>query len=159
MLNGKERLHIDHGGNQVGDASVEEIAAYVSKFNMQPSIVNAIAATAGAVIPAADIAGAQEAYVTRSGPTANFTDTTDTAANIIAALPQNVQSGGALGTTWTMRIVNNSGFTETVQGGTGVTVTGTATLATNTFRDFVVKVTSIGASAAVSLTSVGSGTN
>lgn len=80
--------------------------------------------------------------------------TTPTAAAWIAALPM-LKSG----TSYTLRIVNSSSgaFAWTVVGGTGVTVTGTATIAQNTFRDFVVTVNS--SAGTVTMQNVGSGTN
>lgn len=82
--------------------------------------------------------------------------TTPTAAQIVAALP-NAQ----VGRTYTLRFINNSSgaFSWTVTAGTGVTVTGTATVAQNTFRDYEVSVTAVGASPAVTLQNIGAGTN
>lgn len=61
-------------------------------------------------------------------PSTAQTLTTPTAAAIIAGLP----SGAAVGYTWTLHIVNVGGTASgvwTVSGGTGVTVTGNATVA------------------------------
>jgi hypothetical protein len=55
-----------------------------------------------------------------------------------------------------LRIINeNTTQTITVTTNTGWTLTGTMTIATNTFRDFVVNLTSL---SAATLTSVGTGT-
>lgn len=80
--------------------------------------------------------------------------TTDTAANIVAAM-----ASPAVGASYKLRVINESSgaFTWTVVGGTGVTVTGTATIAQNTWREFVVTVTAIG-TPAVTLQNVGTGT-
>lgn len=65
--------------------------------------------------------------------------TTPTAANWAAAL-----TDGQVGQTYVLRIINSSSgnYAWTVVGGTGVTVTGTATVAQNTWRDFIVTYTS-----------------
>ncbi len=63
----------------------------------------------------------------------------------------NVQPGDK----YLLRIINTSGGTTTVVAGSGVTLTGTATLATNTTRDFVVTFTS---ATALTMQSVGVGT-
>lgn len=81
--------------------------------------------------------------------------TTDTAANIVAAIP-----GAAVGFTYKLRIINSSAgaFAWTVGGGTGVTVTGTATIAQNTWREFAVTVTALGAVPTMTLQNLGTGT-
>jgi hypothetical protein len=87
--------------------------------------------------------------------TAAANATTDTAANIVAAIPQ---AQRYVGFTYKLRVINSSSgaFAWTVVGGTGVTVTGTATVAQNTWREFVV---TLGASlTAVTLQNVGTGT-
>lgn len=76
--------------------------------------------TVGAgTITAGGIAGGT---TTRSGPTAAFTDTTDTAANIILA---SESLGAGTGTAMLYRYVNNSAWPATLAGGTGVTVADT----------------------------------
>lgn len=111
--------------------------------------------TSSTTAPAAKLVGGDaEVVLALTGTlTAGATLTTDTAANILAALPNYY-----IGQTYTLRIINESGgaFSWTVAGGTGVTVTGTATIAQNTWREFQVTVTS---NTAVALQSVGTGTN
>jgi hypothetical protein len=108
------------------------------------------------VLTAANLTGASSlvtlALTGALGAGANAT--TDTAANIIAAMPS-----PSVGTTHRLRIINESSgaFSWTVVGGTGVTVTGTATIAQNTWREFVVTVTNVG-TPAVTLQNVGTGT-
>ena len=109
---------------------------------------------------AATLTGAEIAagVILRSGPTAIFSDTTDTAANIIAALFGPNQSPGRIpiGVSLRLRIVNSSGFAQTLLAGTGVTLVGTMTLATATFRDFLVTITGVNT---VTITNIGSGTD
>lgn len=78
------------------------------------------------------------------------TYTTRTAAQIIAGVP-NWPVGGS----YTLRVINTNSGTATLSAGSGVTITGTATLATNTSRDFLVTYTGAGA---VTLQSIGTGT-
>lgn len=75
----------------------------------------------------------------RTGPTGAVADTTDTAANIIAALVspgQNVQAG----TSYRLRYVNTVAFAITLTAGAGVTLfgVGTATINASSVKDFLV---------------------
>jgi hypothetical protein len=73
--------------------------------------------TAGAgVLAAAALLGGQ---IARSGPTAAFTDTTDTAANIATAA-----GGFVSGFNFTVTIKNATIYTETLAAGAGVTLPG-----------------------------------
>lgn len=64
------------------------------------------------------------------------------AANLTTRTATQMVADGALqvGDSYVLEITNTSGGTTTVVGGTGVTVTGTATIATNATRRFNVKV-------------------
>lgn len=108
------------------------------------------------VLTAANLTGSSaEVVLALTGAlAAGANATTDTAANIVAALPS-----AAVGVSYKLRIINESSgaFSWTVVGGTGVTVTGTATIAQNTWREFIVKVTAM-ATPAVTLQNVGTGT-
>lgn len=81
-----------------------------------------------------------------------FNVTTPTAAQIMAAMNNPIP-----GQTFRLRIVNQSSgaFAGTLLGGTGVTVTGTATVAQNTWRDFIVTIVS---STQVTVRSIATGT-
>jgi hypothetical protein len=132
-----------------------------------PTVGYAVFGNTGSItMPAAQMStGRDISYVNMTGAlAANATLTTDTAANIITLLQglfgPNVN---VVGTTWALRISNAStgAFSWTVAGGTGVTVTsmgGGATslaIAQNTWREFLVSVTS---ATTVTLVSVGTGT-
>jgi hypothetical protein len=114
----------------------------------------------GTVLAAAAMAGAGDCYVTASG-TAATAITTDSAINIIAqiqiavatAYKQGLGSFAAgvnpppgvpnlFNMTWTLTINNQNSGTMTLTGGTGVTITGTNTIATVTSRVFVVTINS-----------------
>ena len=109
--------------------------------------MNTAIATVGAgTLTAAALVGA---IITRSGSTAAFTDTTDTAANIIAAMNSPI-----IGNSWTVRIVNTTAFTETLAGGTGVTIVGKEVVVGGGYQDYIVTFTS---PTTITIQSAGSG--
>jgi hypothetical protein len=78
-------------------------------------IVNTAITTVGnGVLTSAGLVGG---LITRTGPVAAYTDTTDAAAAIVAAT-----SGFTLGATIFMRIKNATAFLQTLAAGTGVTL-------------------------------------
>jgi hypothetical protein len=91
--------------------------------------VTAQAADSNQTIAASAIAGGL--YV-RTGLTAGRTDTTATAADLNAALPDM-----DIGENFLFMISNVTGQTLTVAGGTGVTVVGQSTVLLNTARFFM----------------------
>ena len=93
-----------------------------------PSITSQ-AADSAQTISAAAVAGGL--YV-RSGLTTGRTDTTDTAANLLAALPDM-----DIGESFLLAVSNVTGQTLTIAGGTGVTVVGQSTVLLNTMRFFM----------------------
>jgi len=81
------------------------------------------------------------------------TDTTATAAQIVAAVPN-----PAVGTAFRIIIRNTADAAETITiaGGTGVTISGTATIAQNNTKDFLCVLTNVTAAAeAVTIYSIG----
>lgn len=94
----------------------------------------AITADANSTITAAMIAGG---LVLRSGMTANRTDTSDTAVNILGAFPEM-----DIGDTLTFKVSNTSGFSSILAGGTGVTASGNLTVLTLTAKEVVLTKTS-----------------
>lgn len=113
-----------------------------------------VTATSGTTLTAAEL---QSDYLTRSGPTANFTDTTDSAQAMGTA------SGivhPVAGQNWKIRIINASSYTMTIAGGINVTMSGTTTIAPGSWREYVITLTSVSTSGIfASMTSVGAGTN
>lgn len=77
-------------------------------------ITTPITTVGNGVLTGAGLVGGQ---IVRTGPVGNYTDTTDTAGGIIAALP-----GVIVGGTFIIRIKNATAFTETLAAGTGVTL-------------------------------------
>lgn len=120
-----------------------------------PLPVTDVTATAGTTLTAAQMINGA---ILRSGPTAAFSDTTDTATNILAALP-----GAAIGTAFTLTIVNSTAYAETIVAGSGVTLAGSTVLPELSALSFVGQVTDVstpavtltGLAALPSLTSAG----
>lgn len=103
------------------------------------------------------IASAQENFLLLSGTLgAGANLTLPTVANMLTALPANIQAAPT-GTSFLLRIINASSgaFSWTVVTATGWTLSGTMTVAQNTWRDFIVTITS---GTTATLQSVGTGT-
>lgn len=84
---------------------------------------------------------------------ANRTDVTPTAAEIVAAIKRK-----KIGTTFRLVIRNTADAAETItmSGGTGVTISGTATIAQNNTKEFLVRLDAIASgSEAVTIYSIG----
>lgn len=124
------------------ESSAKAIAMLGAAF---PARVNTPIATAGnGTLTAAALAGQ---IITRSGTSANFTDTTDSAANIIAGLPQESPVNTSL---WVI-IRNTTPYTQTIAAGVGVTLAGETMLPPNSSGIFNLTLTS---TVAVTLTGV-----
>lgn len=136
--------------NVIKKMTVAQLQAF-SASNFPPAVFTT-AALQSAVIPAADIVGGDVVHFINTGTTP-ATLTTDTATNIIAALPASKQ---VVGFGWTLFVRNGSSGanTATVAADASVTLTGTATIAQNTTRMFFAKITATG-TPAVSLQSMG----
>lgn len=74
-------------------------------------------AIADTTLLAANIANG---VIMRDNAGADFTDTTDTATNILAAIPS-----ATIGTAFSLRIINTTQYTQTIAAGAGVTLNGT----------------------------------
>ena len=90
----------------------------------------------------------------RTGPTGAFTDTTDTAQNIINQILGSVyigtgstvsgQGGNAgvqVGTTWRLRYINTVAFAMTLAAGTGVTIVANGNVNASSVKDYLITVT------------------
>lgn len=109
-------------------------------------IVNTAITTVGAgTLTVASLVGQ---LVTRSGPVAAFTDTTVTAALLLAGMP--VQP--AIGTAWRVLYRNTTAFDATIAGGTGVTVSGNTVVPANSTGQFVLTYSASGAFTLLGLT-------
>lgn len=78
--------------------------------------------------------------LTRSGPGGIFSDTTPTAAAIVAAIP-----GCEVGTGYDLYVKNTTAFTMTLVAGSGITLSGTTTVTATQTRLYKIQVTNIGA--------------
>lgn len=129
-------------------------AAGVETNNGLPSTqYAAVAGDTPKTLTGAQAAGAADVVVNMTGALGGAgTLNTPTAAQIVAAIP-----GARVGMTYRMRIINSSSNAQswTVTAGGGVTLTGTMTIAQNTWRDFFVTLTSL---TAVGIQAIGTGT-
>jgi hypothetical protein len=116
------------GGDLPAKVADLQAAAILNTTN-----VATIANASGQTLTAAQVAGG---IILRSGAAA-VTDTTPTAAAIIAAFP-----GAVTGDVMTLVIRNNNTGTLTIGAGTGVTLEGTTTIPTVNTRMYAVRITS-----------------
>jgi hypothetical protein len=102
-----------------------------------PEVATALATVGAGTITGAGIAGA---VTTRGGvQVAAFTDTTDTAVNIIGAQP-NVH----VGFSWEYTYVNNTVFPATLAAGAGVTLSGATIIPANSWATYLVTYSAAG---------------
>lgn len=126
---------------------VSTTAIYEAASLTDPQALALTTVGAGTITAAGIVGG----VTTRGGTqTAVFTDTTDTAAAIIAASSNLSIVGGA----FFYRYVNNTVFPATIAGGTGVTLSGSTVVPANSWAEYLVTVTGAGA---VSMVAVGQG--
>lgn len=91
--------------------------ASLASVDASPTVETVIATAGNGVLTAAALVGGQ---INRSGPVAAYTDTTDTAANIVAALP-----GFLVGAQFNVVFKNATIYPQTLAAGAGVTLPGT----------------------------------
>lgn len=113
----------------------------------------AIATNTPATLTGAQMAGAGDVTVNMTAALAGAgTLNSATAAQIVAAIP-----GAQPGFSYNLRVINSSSgnFAWTLTTATGITLTGTMTIAQNTWRDFYITLTSL---TAVAIQNIGTGT-
>ena len=123
---------------QRAQSEIQKVQDNFAKLGI-PHAQYSTAALQSAVVPAANIAGANDVAFENTGTTpANLQF--DTAANIVAAIPN-----AFVGQTYTLEIRNSSGSanTATMTTNTGLTLHGTMTIAQNVTRRFLVVLTSL----------------
>lgn len=153
-LTGNELLPLDTqlpGGQSPQTESVSVNQLMQSGYADAQYTANA--ATASTTATAASMTGKSFVVLDMTGTLAAAGNlTTPTAAQLIAANP-NFPLGGS----YTLRVINETAATDawTLVGGTGVTVSGTATISAASFTDFLVTFTS---ATVVGIQRVGSGT-
>ncbi len=124
---------------------------------LQEAIYNAATNTTAFTAAGSQISGAAQVFFNLTGTlAAGQALTLPTVANLIASLPSVVQQN-PVGMTWQLRVINSSSgaFAWTVTTNTGWTLSGTQSVAQNTFRDLVVTITS---ATTATIQSVGTGT-
>lgn len=135
-------------GMQVGAKGTGAIAFTVPMF--YETTPDTIATAGNATFTTAQVLGG---IILRDPAGGARTDTTPTAAALVAAAP-----GVAIGSTFSLLIRNTADAAETITiaGGTGVTVSGTATIAQSNSKLFLVRFNAVAAgSEAVTIYSVG----
>lgn len=95
---------------QITTAQIAQLAATEGA----PFVVTTISTAGNGTLTAAGIVGGE---IVRTGPVAAFSDATDTAVAIIAALPSAV-----IGSSFNILIKNATAFTQTITAGAGVTL-------------------------------------
>jgi hypothetical protein len=119
---------------------------------------NAATNTTGFTATQQQIMAAEQTYLNLTGTLgAGAALTLPTVAAMIATLtPTQAQ----VGSTIVLRVINSSGgaFAWTVTTNTGWTLSGTQTIAQNTWRDFIVQLTNVGTTPTATVQSVGTGT-
>jgi len=123
--------------------------AFQQAMGLAPAKFTTAALTAG-TIPAASIVGAEHCIWQNTGATPGA-QTFPTAATLYAAI-----TGAYVGLVTIFRVVNTGAgtLTLTADAGTTVTITGTATIATNVWREYTITFTS---ATAATVQSIGSG--
>ena len=120
-------------------------AASANLANVNSGASTAVTLTAAQIV---------QGIINQTGsPAGAVTDTTDTATAIIGAHGSLIPLDGSFSRT--IQLINTTGQAITVAGGTGVTVSGTATIATGAYRYFLLNVAS---ASTVTLTNIGGGT-
>jgi len=126
------------GGNNTCTFQSIGTGAVFSALAALPAFQYTVTAAASGTIAAAAVSGYMENVLLSSGATAL---TTETAAHIYAVV---LAALGAVPTSFSflLRVINSNAGTLTLTGGTGVTITGTAAIATNTWAEYIVTLTS-----------------
>ena len=117
-----------------------QIAALAATLQTSPTNTN-ITTVGNGTITAASLVGL---LATRSGPTSGFTDTTDTAANIISAMP----SAAVIGDAFVVYYANTTAFPATLAAGSGVSFVGAYTspvIPANSTAELVITYSATGA--------------
>jgi hypothetical protein len=147
-LTGLERLFADNGSAQGEMVTAAQLAQLTT---VAAQVYNTSALAASGTLAAANVTGGLDSvYLGMTGAFGGAANITlPTVASVLAA---NAQL--AVGSTYMLRIINPSGYTLTLVAGTGWTLNGTASIPTETFRDYLVTIMS---ATAATIQDVGSG--
>jgi len=134
------------------------INALISVNPWPATSYNAATNTTGFTATQQQVMAAEQSYLNLTGTLgAGAALTLPTVAALLATLtPQQAQ----VGSTVVLRVINSSGgaFAWTVTTNTGWTLSGTQSIAQNTWRDFIVQLTNVGTTPTATIQSVGTGT-
>lgn len=131
------------------------INAILSQNPWQAAIFNNATNTSSFTATQSQVMGAEQTYLSLTGAAgAGVALTLPTAATLQATL---TAQQNAIGSTVVLRILNTTSQVVTVTTNTGWTLTGTMTIATATWRDFIVNIVAT-ATPTMTLQSVGTGT-
>lgn len=139
-LTGSEIVAIAASGPQSTQTTTGAIAGLAASSSTA-SVVTTLTTVGAGTITAAGIVGR---VTLRTGPVAAFTDTTATAALIVAALP----SGAPTGASFRYTYINNTNFAATIASGSGAVMkdiagaTASVTVPANSIGEFLVTRTS-----------------
>lgn len=153
-LVGTERFPADDVAGGSESFTAGQILFYVQSKLQAVGKYSADAHTVGFTAAAGQLAPAELVVLNLTGAlAAGAALTLPTAASVVALLPD-----AKIGQTWLIRFINNSSaaFTWTITSSASMVVTGTAIVAQNTWREFLVTLTSL---TAATLQNVGSGGN
>jgi hypothetical protein len=138
------------GANKIINSNLGSTVGWVTEPG---AVVGAKSAAANTTVGNGTLTAAKmlTGNILRSGSTAPYTDTTDTATNIVASIPNAVAGVG-----YELTITNTVAFTETIAAGAGVTLSGTTAISASSSRKYVVTITNV-STPAVTITGVSSG--
>lgn len=151
-LTGKEMIRafgVSANGQPSGEdflLTTAQIAA-IAAFEATPTVETVVSNTTGTTLTAAALTGGQ---INRSGPTAAYTDTTDTAAAIVNALPEFL-----VGEQFYVVFKNATIYPQTIAAGSGVTLPGTVLVPGLSESNYFATVGGTAASPTVTFTHVG----
>lgn len=147
-LSGTETVVVGNGGPQITTATTQQIADLASEVSNN-IVITALNTVGAGTITAAGIVGG---ITSRGGAQTGtpFSDATDTAANIILALP----AGAPVGTTFLWTYENTTNANATITAGLNVTLAGNVVVPLLTTATYLVNKTG---ATAVSITFVNGG--
>ena len=135
-----------------GAVTAAQIASAIGTLVSRNQSVSSVTAATGTTLSAAQMTGGM---ILRSGPTAAFTDTTDTAANLQAAYNADDTQ---IGSSFVMIVANATANVLTIAAGTGVILTGNTAIEPNNSRIYLGVFTNVtSGSQALTLTGIMSG--
>lgn len=108
--------------------------AALASTESAPFIVTTISTVGNGTLTAAGLVGGE---IVRQGPVADFSDATDTAVAIVAALP-----GAVVGSSFSILIKNATQYTQTITAGAGVTLPSTVITPAFSVNNYVASITS-----------------